>query len=352
MQEIVDRFISLNPYDPKAVKGSILNLVDANFVDSDPNKSQRQLYGHSIAAKRYTLYVKIGKSELEIIDPKAHGIGFLYPPKHSPKDWGEDIPQWIYEMWDYIVRNSLGLKYKMPTWIDIPQMMRLNVSTYNVLKMLAQWQKARPYNFLLLPMVDPLFGYAFSRRANEKILLICPFLSDQERWIDLECTNVHDGKQYRMVNCKDIDKIPENAVFPSQFARLLIDYREHPEAKSLGPDGNPCQADTRGLLKRASVVAGEIRYVGKETDRKWEEGDEISLLEFAATEYGRKGRVVASAEVKAAIQNIGINKCARESGFDRKNFIRKLLRDIPVKRNSYREFVRWLEGYKCQDRNA
>jgi len=39
------------------------------------------------------------------------------------------------------------------------------------------------------------------------------------------------------------------------------------------------------------------------------------------------------------------NKCARESGFDRKNFVRKLVRDIPVKRNSYNEFVRRLQGY-------
>jgi hypothetical protein len=38
----------------------------------------------------------------------------------------------------------------------------------------------------------------------------------------------------------------------------------------------------------------------------------------------------------------------RESGFDRKNFIRKLIRGIPIKRNSYNEFVRWLEGYKLQ----
>jgi len=88
-----------------------------------------------------------------------------------------------------------------------------------------------------------------------------------------------------------------------------------------------------------------IRYVGKETDRKWEEGEEISLLEFAATEYGRKGIVIASDEVKAAIQKIGINKCARESGFDRKNFVRKLVRGIPVKRNSYCQFVSSLESY-------
>src|SRR5260370_3353410 len=102
------------------------------------------------------------------------------------------------------------------------------------------------------------------------------------------------------------------------------------------------------MVKRAHVTAGEFRYVGKETDRKWEEGDEISVLEFAATEYGRTTRVVASEELKNDIRNIGINKCARESGFDRKNFIRKLVRDIPVKRNSYDEFVRWVNGYKSK----
>lgn len=148
VQEIVDRFISLNPYDPNAVKGSILNLVDATFADSHSNKSQRQLYRYSIAAKRYTLYVKTRKSEIDIIDPKAHGVAFLYPPKNSPNGWDEDIPQWIYGMWDYIVRSSLGLKCTLPTWVEIPQMMRLNVSTYNFLKMLAQWQRAHPYNFL------------------------------------------------------------------------------------------------------------------------------------------------------------------------------------------------------------
>ena len=83
----------------------------------------------------------------------------------------------------------------------------------------------------------------------------------------------------------------------------------------------------------------------KATSTHWEEGDEISVLEFAATEYGRKGKVVASEEVKAEIQKIGINKCARESGFDRKNSIRKLVRGIPVKRNSYHEFLLWLQHF-------
>ena len=95
--------------------------------------------------------------------------------------------------------------------------------------------------------------------------------------------------------------------------------------------------------------AGEIRYIGKETDRKWEESDEIGVLEFAANEYCQKGKVIATEDVKSAICELGVNKCARESEFDRKNFIRKLVRNIPVKRNSYDEFVRWLQGYKFEN---
>jgi hypothetical protein len=76
----------------------------------------------------------------------------------------------------------------------------------------------------------------------------------------------------------------------------------------------------------------------------------MSVLEFKTTEYGRSKRVVASEEVKRAIGEIGINKCARESGFDRKNFIRKLVRGIPVKRNSYDEFMRWLQHYESANR--
>jgi hypothetical protein len=112
--------------------------------------------------------------------------------------------------------------------------------------------------------VDPLFGYAFDRKPNEKVLLVCPSSSKQEQWFDLECVNIHSGKAYKMMDCnKKLDAIPYNIVFPSQFARLLVEYRQHPEAKSLAPDGSPCKAETSGLLKRAHVIAGEFRYVGK-----------------------------------------------------------------------------------------
>jgi hypothetical protein len=345
---VANQFKFLNPYNRKIVKGSILNPVDVNFVDFKPKNPQRQLYGYSIAAKRYALYEKIGAYNITIVDPKAHGIGFLYPPKDSPENWDEDVPQWIYEMWDYIILGALNLKRKIPSWLGLPQMMRLSITTYNVLKMLGNWEIARPYNFLFLPIIDPTFGYAFYRRKSEKVLLVTPFSTKQESWFGLRCVNIHTNKKYRMVDPTKEANPPHNVVFPSQFARLLIEYQEHPEAKSLAPDGSQCQADTVGLLKRTNVIAGEFRYVGKETDRKWEEGDDISVLEFKATEYGRARRVVASDAVKNDIRKIGINKCARESGFDRKHFVRKLDRGLPVKRNSYEEFVRWLEGFKSQ----
>jgi len=297
---------------------------------------------------QYALYDKIGKTDVKILDPKAHGIGFLYPPKDSPKKWKEDVAQWIYEMWDYIVRDVLKLKRRTPSWLNIPQMMRLTVTTHNVLEMLGDWEVARPYNFLLLPMVDPILGYAFDMRKNEKIMLVTAFSPKQKRWFDLECVNIYDGKKYRMLDYNKERNSPDNVVFPLQFRRLLVQYQEHPEAKSLAPNGTPCKSDTKGLLKRAHIVAGELRYIGKETDRKWEEGDDASVLEFKATEYGRSKMVIASEEVKKDIEDIGINKCARESGFDRKNIIRKLIRGIQVKRNSYTEFEIWLKNYKSR----
>ena len=170
-------------------------------------------------------------------------------------------------------------------------MMRLTITTCNVLELLVDWEIARPYNFLFLPMIDPALGFPFSKQ-NGNILLVCPFSSKQKGWFDLTCLNVHSGKEYKLLNGRDqIEKIPQN-VFPSQFARLMLQYQRHPEAKSLAPDGAVCQEETTGLSKRAHVVAGDIRYVGKETDRKWEEGEDMSVLEFAATEYGRTGKVI------------------------------------------------------------
>ena len=95
-------------------------------------------------------------------------------------------------------------------------------------------------------------------------MLVTAFSPKQERWFDMECINIHDGKKYRMANSSKERNPSSDVVFPSNFRRLLIEYQEHPEAKSLAPDGTLCKGDTKGLLKLAHIVAGELRYVGKE----------------------------------------------------------------------------------------
>jgi hypothetical protein len=86
---------------------------------------------------------------------------------------------------------------------------------------------------------------------------------------------------------------------------LLDSYQKHPEAKSLGRDGKPCEFDTRGLLQRAHIVANwPPVYIGKESDRHWEEGEDLSLLDFNAIEYRRKGTAIADDDQLARIAKV------------------------------------------------
>jgi len=59
-----------------------------------------------------------------------------------------------------------------------------------------------------------------------------------------------------------------------------------------------------GLLQRAHIVANwPPIYIGKESDRHWEEGEDTSLLDFKAIEYKPKGYVLAADEQLTRIAN-------------------------------------------------
>ncbi len=277
VRRIADRFATLNPYDPDAVPGSILKIEDVNF---DSAGNQRQVYGYAISAKRYALYQRNGK-KLSIVDPKAHGLGYLYPPKN----WTSDEEDWTAQAWDWLLRQALGLPPKKPSWLDIPAMMRIVLSTPHVLQRLNR--STRPFSFLFCPLIDTVAGYPAGVDPT-RFTLLTPFTKQRKRWIQAECTNVFDGRVYHLAlqqNSK-MDK-----VIPQTFGYVLRLYPCHPESKSLAPDGTPCSANTRGLLQRASVTAGTPHYVGKETDRRWEQGEDLSLMSFTPVEYSPVGKM-------------------------------------------------------------
>ena len=296
VQAIVDRFAPLNPYDTRLVSGSILKIHKLNW---DSNKQRRQLFGYSIAAKRYALYTKT-ENNIEIVEPKAHGLGYFYPPKDSPKGWKHETPLWIFEAWDWIVRGVLGLERTKPAWFDLPVMMKLTLSTpHHALKNLAKGPLTRPYNFMMLPQIT---RFGCPQNVDPNKFTVAPFSSERDEWMNAKCVNIHDQQSsvYELTNEYD-----GRRAVPKNFFMLLDSYQNHPEAKSLGPDGNPCTSNTRGLLKRAHVIANwPPVYIGKESDRHWEESEDLSLLEFQAIQYKPKGNAVADEQQLARIAKV------------------------------------------------
>lgn len=297
VDDIVRRFENLNPYDRTLVPGSILKVHKLNW---DADKRRRQLYGYSIAAKRYALYTK-SDGDIEIVEPKAHGLGYFYPPKDSAEGWKHETPEWIFEAWNWIMRGVLGLKRKRPAWLGRPVMMKLTLSTpHHALKNVAKGPLTRPNNFMMIPQIQR-FGYPQGVDPN-KCTFITPFSSDREQWMFSKCINIYDPQSriYELTDGYDGRRaVPEN------FYTLMESYQNHPEAKSLGPDGKPCEPDTRGLLQRAHIVANwPPIYIGKESDKHWEEGEDLSLLEFKSIVYKRKGYAIATDEQLARIEKV------------------------------------------------
>ncbi len=348
VQSIVDRFESLNPYDRKAIPGSILNLVDANYVGCDPRQPRWQLFGFSISAKRYTLYLRSGE-KIVIVEPKAHGLGYLYPPMNSPKGWDDehDAPKWIYEFWECLLRISLKLKRNNPPWLKRPQMMRMAVTTQNVLRSLREWEGFRPYNFFLLPILSDS-GYPVGIDPK-RFRLVAPFETVQGKWPALECINIgnpDDQHKYKLTTSFTTPEFGERAVL-STFEDLLHRYLRHPEAKSLAPDGGPCKPETQGLLQRAHIVAGRHRRIGKEHDRKWEEGDDLESLIYEPIEYESPDsprvladHALASEKLIRKIKKVGIRQLVR-LGFGRR-ILEKTCRGEPVRSSTLREYEEFI----------
>jgi hypothetical protein len=269
VSRIVERFEALNPYDPEIVPDSILNIVEE--INFDSYGKQRQIYGYGISAKRYALCRRNGQS-LEIIKASEHGLGLYYRPKVG-RDTACDIPMWIKEGWNWILCRALGLPRQEPCWFRLPVMRRIAISTPNVMTALrtVNRDQARPYNFALSPVLVNLSG--------QDITLLGSFEKNPARWRRMSYVNVHDGSMHKL----DAPTIP---VLPQTFDMVFAQYVRHPESKSLAPNGMPCNGDTCGLLGRYPVTASGFYLIGKETERAWEQSEDISTLTPSLVGYG------------------------------------------------------------------
>jgi hypothetical protein len=261
--------------------------------------------------------------DLEIIDPKAHGLGYLYPPVDQRED-----RDWTFEAWDWILLDALGLQSVEPDWLNRPVMMQVRMSTPQINKRLNKI--TRPFNFVLVPLIDAIAGFPAGVDDWNQFTLMTPFTKDRDAWLNADYTNIYDGKHYSLA----LEQTPNfDKVIPKTFGYILRLYQRHPEYKSLAPDGSPCTAETHGLLQRLQVVASRPHYIGKETERKWDQGEDLSLLTFKPAQFDEELGGMAKAD-PALIEQIGkvkIKASAREANVDR-NTIRKIRRGLPVRR--------------------
>jgi hypothetical protein len=325
--EISNRFVSLNPH---SFGGTILKIEVVNYVDGDPSKGFRDLYGFAVSAKRYCLFE--GKQARKIVDAKAHGIGYLMNPiRRKGDDHGE---QFAAAFWRQVLQNEgIALKTDEPDWLDRPAMMRIPVSSPSVVGRLKEFSK--PYDFVLAPVVRE--GDLQLDQQAEKPILVTRFNKDSEEWSAATYYNARSGDPCSITTGESSSK---NAIPVRSYRSVVNAYVNNAESKFNGSDGNQCHPWTRGILQRMHVVAREHRYCGKEFKRKLEQGPVDHEVERKCKLYGN-GRVAADAETLRQLTRYSERQIRAETQLGR-DTVRLIRHGGQVKPNTMQRITNFL----------
>jgi len=160
--------------------------------------------------------------------------------------------------------------------------------------------------------------------------LLTPLSKNRAGWAHSVCINTRDGKVYRLDGLSRADVVT--------LGDILCGYIQHPEIKSLGPGGQKCKTDTRGLLHRMEVKGGLQHCIGKEVSR-FEQGkdDFIENIDDVCIHYDG-GRVAANESLIAEISARGLRKTTKQTRLDRKT-IRAVLKGKKVKTSTLAKVV-------------
>jgi hypothetical protein len=97
-----------------------------------------------------------------------------------------------------------------------------------------------------------------------------------------------------------------------------------------------------GLLQRAHITAGNIRYIDKETSSMWEQGEDLSVITdhdeagFRLIEYGRNRKIVLPDSFKREIKEIGLRELRRR-GIGQHTLEKALHKHVQL--NTFRQIV-------------
>jgi hypothetical protein len=340
---IAKHFEALNPYDHKAVPGSILKIEEDNY---DPiTKKQRQVWCMAISAKRYALFLK-DKSNRPVLLRKGpngnskdnhwseHGLGHLL----NPTDLESKDRNWIAQFWQIIICNCHGVATEKFNFEQIPAIGRRTITSPGILSPLGELNKGKkyrdqikPFNFLLTCHIGPL-GHPVGANP-EQFHLIAPFETNPKKWLHKPWIDQYSGKQFRITTEKNYSSRTTARV--QTYGDIFTDHAHHPESKCADENGNACDRQTIGLLFRRHVRISEIVGIGKESN-KLEDVDAglVHSADDVYITYPDPARNDWERVIKPELQRIALPILMRETGFSREMLIKaRRGHTIPQPRN-------------------
>src|SRR2546430_12953803 len=123
-------------------------------------------------------------------------------------------------------------------------------------------EQIKPTNFGLSVSAARL-GYPIGVDPT-RFHLVAGYEKDPARWLTMNWLDKYSGASYRIAIGRDA---PADRIQVKCYLDVVEQYRVHPEPKSVGADGQPCNRATIGLLSRRPVRVGVRRYIGKESNR-------------------------------------------------------------------------------------
>jgi hypothetical protein len=178
-------------------------------------------------------------------------------------------------VWLPLIRKALGLPSTLPDAVDLPAVTRLGVTRSAFLDTFGALNRGKPYaeqikptNFALSAHVAP-FGHPPGVDPH-RFHLFAPFERDPRKWQAQPWYDVYSQQQYVIGVGPHVDP---DVVRVQSYRDIIEAYATHPEAKSVGPDGQTCHRGTVGVLRRQSVDMVEVVYVGKESNQLEETRD-------------------------------------------------------------------------------
>jgi hypothetical protein len=274
VEDISKQFDALNPYDPDAVRTSILKIEDDNYEDPETREHQRQLYCLAISAKRYALFLRDRRGSPVLLRKDVnnkedrwseHGLGHLL----NPTDPESEDREWIAQAWLRMIRTAFGLPTQNPRIEDQPAIGRTSITSPAVMRPLARLNegkkyvdKIKPFNFLVTCHVKP-FGHPPGVNP-QRFHLIAPYEADSRQWLETTWTDQYSGNNYRITTTSHHGD--RNTARVKTYGEVLREYEVHPESKCADARGKICGKQSVGLLQRRHVRIDQIKYIGKESN--------------------------------------------------------------------------------------